>query len=124
MLFTTAFALAHLMDAMEAAGERLALPPVSRAMETGGYKGRARELPKSELYARATDRLGLPTRAIVNEYGMTEMSSQFWDRTLAEPDLNEAAARVKLPPPWVRSRVVGLRDKVVEEAGRAAAGDS
>lgn len=107
MLFTTAFALVHLLDSGVGAGDgALALPPGSRIMETGGYKGRSRAVGRDELYSAASDRFGIPTRAIVNEYGMTEMSSQFYDRTLSEPDMAEAEARIKIPPPWVRSLIV------------------
>lgn len=105
IVFTTAFALVHLLDAMETNDIEFALPPRSRVMETGGYKGRSRELDRAELYAWAARRLGIPTRAIVNEYGMTEMSSQFYDRTLSDPGMDETAARIKIPPPWVRSIV-------------------
>jgi hypothetical protein len=43
-------------------------------METGGMKGRRRELTRAELHAFLTQRLGL--KAIHAEYGMTELLSQ------------------------------------------------
>jgi len=43
-------------------------------METGGMKGRRREMIRTELHAFLTERLGLP--AIHAEYGMTELLSQ------------------------------------------------
>lgn len=106
MLLVTAFALVQWIDEARARGIRVELPAGSRVMETGGYKGRTRALARDELYRRASEALGIPTRAIVNEYGMTEMSSQFYDRTLTEPDLDEDEARIKLPSPWVRSFVL------------------
>ncbi|MFN8559347.1 MAG: hypothetical protein U0531_19085 [Dehalococcoidia bacterium] len=39
LLMGTAFAFVHLLDALVADGRRLALPPGSRIMDTGGYKG-------------------------------------------------------------------------------------
>lgn len=106
LLHTTAFSLVHWLEALERENRTLNLPEGSRMMETGGYKGRSRRVDKRELYLWASRRLGLPVRVIVNEYGMTEMSSQFYDRTLREDSMDEDEARIKIPPPWVRSLVI------------------
>jgi len=98
----TAFSFVHLLEAMERAGRRLALPPGSRLMETGGFKGRVRELTRDELYAQLHERIGVPPAQIVNQYGMTELGSQFYDSVLAQP----GAPRHKLAPPWTRVRIV------------------
>jgi hypothetical protein len=81
----TAFAFVHLLEALERRGLRFALPPRTRVMETGGFKGRARALPRDELYAWIGDRLGIPATRIVNQYGMTELGSQFYDSVLVDP---------------------------------------
>src|SRR5437762_10663297 len=39
-LMGAAFALLHLVDTLDARGLRFELPPGSRLMDTGGYKGR------------------------------------------------------------------------------------
>ncbi len=106
LILTTAFALLELLDRLAAAGGRLRLPPNSRLMETGGYKGRLRRLSPEALYGETEKALGLPPSSIVNEYGMTEMSSQFYDRMISEPGLDPAHARLKCPPPWVATTVV------------------
>jgi hypothetical protein len=98
----TAFAFVHLLEALDARGESHSLPPGSRIMETGGFKGRGREVPRDELYAWIERRLGVPSARIVNQYGMTELGSQFYDSVLAEP----TAPRRKLGPPWARVRLV------------------
>ena len=49
-------------------------------METGGYKNRSRTMPKVELHALITERLGIPPENIICEYGMSELSSQAYDR--------------------------------------------
>ena len=59
---------------------RVYLPPGSTAMETGGYKGSGRQISKTDLYAMFADKLGLDPEDIFNEYGMTELSSQFYAR--------------------------------------------
>jgi hypothetical protein len=97
-----AFAFVHLLEALAARGVALSLPAGSRALETGGFKGRARERPRAELYAEIEARLAIAPARIVNQYGMTELGSQFYDSVLREPH----AARRKLAPPWTRVRLV------------------
>ena len=98
----TALALVHLLDAMESEENRIALPEGSRVMETGGFKGSSRELPRDALYERLHRSLGVPHSRIVNQYGMTELGSQFYDSVLRFP----GAPRRKLGPPWTRVRMV------------------
>jgi hypothetical protein len=98
----TAFAFVHLLDALASRGRALTLPAGSRALETGGFKGRARVRPQRELYAEIEARLGIPASRIVNQYGMTELGSQFYDSVLVEP----GAPRHKLAPPWTRVLIV------------------
>jgi hypothetical protein len=102
LLCGTAFAFVHLLDALEQRGARLELPPAARVMETGGFKGRARAMPRPALYLALEERLGVPMEHIVNQYGMTELGSQFYDTVLREP----SAPRRKLGPPWARVRIV------------------
>jgi hypothetical protein len=100
----TAFALVHALDAMDEAGVRFALPPGSRVMETGGFKGRSRTVDRAELYERTCASLGIGSNAIVAEYGMTELTSQYYD---------DGATRQKIGPPWLRARVVGADRRTV-----------
>jgi len=83
-LLGTAFNFIHLLDGMAARGHRAVLPPGSVVMETGGYKGRSRELPKAELHALLTHSLGVPAANIVCEYGMSELSSQAYDHVAGD----------------------------------------
>ncbi len=75
---------------------RLSLPPGSFAMETGGFKGSHRDIPKPELYAQFREFLDLEADAVFNEYGMTELSSQFYTHGLGRPHEG---------PPWLRALV-------------------
>ena len=102
VLCGTAFALVHLLEAMECAEHRIALPEGSRVMETGGFKGSSRELPRDLLYQRLHRALGIPPDRIVNQYGMTELGSQFYDSVLRFP----GTPRRKLGPPWARVRLI------------------
>ncbi|HTE19895.1 MAG TPA: hypothetical protein VK689_16140 [Armatimonadota bacterium] len=108
-LLGTAFGWVHFLDRLADEGRMFRLPEASRLMDTGGYKGRSREVPKDELYALYGARLGIPLRHVVNEYGMTELSSQFYDQGLrdyAARGETAALARRKVPPPWVHTEVV------------------
>jgi len=113
LLCGTSFAFVHWLDALEAAGERLSLPPRTRIMETGGFKGRSRALPRAELYGALEDRLGVEMDRIVNQYGMTELASQFHDSVLREP----GGPRRKLGPPWARVLLID------PESGEETVGD-
>lgn len=103
LLLATAFALVHWL---ESDPPPVVLPPGSRIMETGGFKGRSREVPRTELYGRLTDALGVPSERIVNEYGMTELFSQFYEPVLGEGGPADPASRRHVGPPWVRTRVL------------------
>ncbi len=88
----TAFGFMNLFDA----GVRAKFPAGSRAMETGGYKGRSREVPKRELHRLIRERLGI--EQVVNEYGMTELSTQFY--------YERPGSDIKDVPHWARVLVI------------------
>jgi hypothetical protein len=87
MILGTAFLFVHLLDELVARKLHFTLPAGSRAMETGGYKGRSRVLQKSELHALITQCLGIPATQISSEYGMSELSSQAYDNPGKQHDV-------------------------------------
>ena len=101
-LLGTALAFVHLFDHCGANNFGFEMAEGSRAMETGGFKGRSREIPKTELYEMFEKLLGIPPSLVVNEYGMTELSTQFYDQTLCE---NRQTDR-KTAPPWSRVLII------------------
>lgn len=103
LLITTAFGLVQWLDD---APDPVVLPPGSRIMETGGFKGRSRQVGRSQLYSEASRALGVPVGRIVNEYGMTELLSQFYEPVLDEGGPEDPAARRLVGPPWVRTQVL------------------
>ena len=96
LVFGTALAFLNFFEHCDGEGWRFQMPAGSAALETGGYKGSGREVPKAELYARFGEYLGLAPDDVLNEYGMTELSSQFYTRGLG--GMHEG-------PPWVRAVV-------------------
>ena len=97
IVLATSFALVHLLDALD--GALLPLPSGSRVMQTGGYKGRSREIAPSDLRAAVARAFAVEPRAVVAEYGMTELSSQFWEATLVDSAARHGVFR---EPPWAR----------------------
>jgi hypothetical protein len=94
-LLGTALAFLNLFEQL--GDRRLQAAPGSFAMDTGGYKGSGRDIPKPELYAMFGEYLGLEPDQVLNEYGMTELSSQCYTRGLDHP--HEA-------PPWLRTVII------------------
>ena len=111
VLCGTAFSFVHLIENLEAQGLGFRCPPGSRIMETGGFKGRSRKMSREGLYAALEHRLGIPPAHILNQYGMTELGSQFYDSIRVDPN----GPRRKLGPPWARIRLLD------PETGQAAA---
>ena len=107
----------HLLDHLDAAALEFQLPSGSAAMETGGYKGRSRKVSKVDLQRAITDRLGIPARRILSEYGMCELSSQAYDGKLGQAN---AAPRTFRFPPWARARV--LSPETMQEVALGQAG--
>lgn len=68
-------------------------------MQTGGFKGRTREVAPDLLRQLLAARYGLPDQAILAEYGMTELSSQLYETM-------EAGPRRLRPPAWLRTEIV------------------
>jgi hypothetical protein len=95
-LLGTALGFLNLFERMEQSGLSLTLPAGSSAMETGGYKGSGRYVSRADLYALFGDKLGIRPDDIYNEYGMTELSSQFYAR--GPQGLHHG-------PPWARAIV-------------------
>ncbi len=94
------YSFVHLMDALRDLGRSFRLPPGSRVLDTGGYKGQSRELPPDSFYAELSALLGIDRSRCINMYGMTELSTQFYDAG------NAVVPSVKSGPHWIRSRIV------------------
>jgi len=115
VVLATSFALINLFDAWVGSDARL--PPGSRLMLTGGFKGRSRTLDAASLEGLIERHLGLPAQGIIGEYGMTEWTSQAYGPGV-HPSL--------VAPPWLHLRVIDpvtLRDANPGQAGLVASFD-
>jgi len=94
-VFGTALAFLNLLE--EVPDIDLELPPGSVVMETGGFKGSGRGIGQRDLYDQLSLHFGAEIDSIWNEYGMTELSSQFYSRGVGRPHR---------APPWVRFQII------------------
>jgi hypothetical protein len=99
-------ALVAFFDWCEAHGQQFALPGGSRIMDTGGNKGRGRAISRNGFLLSCWKYLKVAGYSCVNEYGMTEMASQFYDNVLYNRFRRSNEPRYKIGPPWVRTLVV------------------
>ena len=99
-LLGASYSFVHLLDELGRRGLRFRLPAGSRLLDTGGYKKQSQELPLGEFYVSLSAAFGVPREQCINMYGMTELSTQFYDTG------NVVVPSVKSGPHWIRSRLV------------------
>jgi phenylacetate-coenzyme A ligase PaaK-like adenylate-forming protein len=92
MLIGVSFALLDLAEKLS--------PDLSgiTVVETGGMKGKRRELTRAELHGVLKEKLNLP--AVHSEYGMTELLSQAWSK----------GEGIFHAPPWMRILLREIND--------------
>ncbi|MFT5486770.1 MAG: hypothetical protein ACI9JL_001843 [Paracoccaceae bacterium] len=99
-LLGASYSYVPLLDEMQHRGLSFSLPAGSRLFDTGGFKGQSRELGLDDFYDQLSAGFGVPREKCTNMYGMTELSTQFYDRG------NAVCPSVKSGPHWIRSRVI------------------
>ncbi|MHA2620127.1 MAG: LuxE/PaaK family acyltransferase [bacterium JZ-2024 1] len=118
----------HLMDFLRylrSANLRYRLPEGSRVMDTGGSKSLAFSLSREEFLSDVQQFLGIPPDFVINEYGMTELTSQCYDGHVVARLIDRhgnGQFTGKMCPPWVRVVLVdpeslepapGLRENLI-----------
>lgn len=107
-LMGPSFAWVHLLDQM---GDRtIKCAPGSSLLETGGYKGKSREVPRSELRNALASKLGLNRRFIYGEYGMCELSSQGYEICALNTTGELPQEGLYIFPPWLKCIVFNPDD--------------
>ena len=112
-VYGTAFAFAELVARLDGIDVSRLRRPELTVMETGGFKGRVREIPRPRFHADLSRVLGVAPERIINEYGMTELGSQFYDQSLVEKHSTDW----KIAPPWTRVRAVDPETGVIRPDG-------
>lgn len=92
LVLATSFALVILLDTL--AGKRIPAPKRTVVMQTGGFKGKTREVAPEKLRARVARAFRIAPERVISEYGMTELTSQLYEGP--EPG-------VYREPPWLRT---------------------
>ncbi|ARF14402.1 long-chain-fatty-acid--CoA ligase [Sporosarcina ureae] len=99
-LLGASFSFVHLFEVLAKQGRRFSLPEGSKLLDTGGFKKQSEELDLTSFYQKMTYYLGVKTENCINMFGMTELSTQFYDEG------NAIIPSEKSGPHWIRTRVV------------------
>ncbi|MBA4715769.1 MAG: hypothetical protein ACJ0IZ_08585 [Verrucomicrobiales bacterium] len=105
ILSGTALAFLYLLE--NSSQPEIKLPSGSWILETGGYKGKKTTITKESFYSKISKIFCIPKDNIINEYSMTELSSQFYSNGLN---------RTHKSAHWLKTRVVipGQNDEVAD----------
>jgi hypothetical protein len=103
VLIGASFAFVNICDTCETQGRRWQLPPGSRMVDAGGFKGRSRVVDVDTLRGAVERVFGIPGSRCLNLFGMTELASQLYDA--ADTPLGPLGERPKGAMPWVRPQV-------------------
>jgi hypothetical protein len=99
MLLGTTLAFLKFFDYIQKTQSRWTLPNGSLLLDTGGMKTQQREVTRGHFVASVEKVLGIPAERCMNEYGMAELSSQFYGR---------GASQKLQGPPWVRTLAMDM----------------
>jgi hypothetical protein len=120
LLIGVTYAFIAFVDHCRADGARFRLPYGSRIVDTGGTKGRSRETSRNGLLRAFWETFGVPGYFVANEYGMTEMCSQFYDDAIANHVHGRKRDRAKIGPAWVRT--IRVSPLTLEPVGKGERG--
>jgi hypothetical protein len=119
-LMTTTGTLIRFLDRCQNEDRVFRLAHGSRLMDTGGTKGAPRQLSRPGLLHAVWRTLAIPGYFVVNEYGMSELSSQYYDNVIRARYRGSVVHRAKVGPHWMRTRILDaatLRDVPGGEPG-------
>lgn len=102
-ILATTGGLIRALDALAARRQTFRLPHGSRLMDTGGAKGAPRPLSRPGLLHAVWNAFAIPGYFCVNEYGMAELSSQYYESVVADRVAGRHAPRRLLGPHWTRT---------------------
>jgi hypothetical protein len=75
-------------------------------MDTGGAKGTARAMSRPGILHAIWNTFAIPGYFVTNEYGMTELSSQFYDNVIRDRYHGRGTHRALAGPHWLRTLVL------------------
>ena len=119
-IMTTTGALIRFLDHCRDQAWAFRLPHGSRLMDTGGSKGAPHALSRHGLLHAVWSRFAIPGYFVVNEYGMTELSSQYYDNVIRDRYQGRTTHRALGGPHWMRTRILdpaSLHEVAAGESG-------
>ncbi len=99
-LLGASYSYIPLLEEMRAREISFSLPTGSRLFDTGGFKTKSNAPTLDDFYTDISKAFGVPRDMCINMYGMTELSTQFYDQG------NVVCPSVKFGPHWIKTRVV------------------
>lgn len=100
LLLGASYSFVHLFDRLAKENRTFVLPEGSMIFDTGGYKNKVEEMDLETFYSRLQFVFGIARENCINMYGMTELSTQFYDQG------NAHVPSKKFGPHWIRTIVV------------------
>ncbi|MDI9336586.1 MAG: long-chain fatty acid--CoA ligase [Gammaproteobacteria bacterium] len=102
VLLGASYSFVHFIENCQLHKRQFNLAAGSKVLDTGGYKGQSREIARDEFYQLLNTILGVELSQCINMYGMTELSTQMYDRGQGTPQSYLGYQG----PHWLRSRVL------------------
>src|SRR5690625_3013160 len=106
-LLGASYSFVHLFEELERLGKSFKLPAGSKLFDTGGFKNQSQSLDLEEFYSRMHHVFGVERKDCINMYGMTELSTQFYDAG------NDKLPSVKFGPHWIDRKSTRLNSSHV-----------
>lgn len=105
-IMTTTGALIRFFDHCRDRRWTFRLPHASRLMDTGGTKGASRAMSRHGVLHAIWSTFAIPGYFVTNEYGMTELSSQFYDNVIRDRYHGRGTHRALASSHWLRTLVL------------------
>ncbi len=108
-IIAPSFAMVFILDKMAEKGISFKMPAGSRVLDAGGFKGRSREISRSDMLLSINERFGISAEYCINALGMSELGTQYYDDNLKNYVLNGIKAPgVKKNPHWAKTLIMKL----------------
>jgi len=106
LILGTTISLYDFMSFLKEKDRVLYLEKGSRIMDTGGWKGRRVSIRGSVLLNMYRRYFNISETHVINEYGMCELASQFYDITLRKYIFEKKKTRYKYSLPFLKFRII------------------
>lgn len=110
LLIGATFSFIHFLDECNKEGLTFKLPENSRLMDTGGAKGKSREIDPHIFKQEMSKLFSIPIEKCINMYGMTELSSQCYEQSFWRKHKGLSYSQLMTAPHWMRTRIVNIEN--------------